>query len=68
MQAALHPYSGSAVKGDGNAKLAKRIWHVTVDENGQKVRALLSNVHAWTGIDGALLKPVAALATEDLPD
>ena len=31
-------------------------------------RATYSNVQGWTGVDGALLKPVVPLLTEDLPD
>ncbi|CAK0899611.1 unnamed protein product, partial [Prorocentrum cordatum] len=69
----IHVHSGAAVKGDGNEKLATIIQDTqTVDGDGAPRRPRrarpFTNVHAWTGIDGALLKPAVAMKTGDWPD
>jgi len=73
MQAEVHVYSGSNIKGDGNRKLANRIVANKLREEDDTVGRFhwhrpYSNVQGWTGVDGALLKPVTGLATEDMSD
>ncbi|MCP4241119.1 MAG: hypothetical protein GY772_11210, partial [bacterium] len=61
VQAAVHAYSGSAVRGDGNYKIAKRLRAPT----GSRPYTCII---AWVGLDGALLRPPAAHRGEAWPD
>ena len=54
----VHVYSGSAIRGDGHFKLASRILP----------KERINVVYGWIGIDGALLRPPAAMAGEPWPD
>lgn len=55
----VHVYSGSAIRGDGHYKVAARIR--VADGTPPSV------IYAWCGVDGALLRPPAALASETWP-
>ena len=55
-KAAVHAYSGSAVRGEGNYKIAERI----VSRQGAQRARPYTCVVAWVGLDGALLCPPAA--------
>ena len=54
----VHVYSGSAIRGDGHFKVASRILP----------QEKINVIYAWIGIDGALLRPPAAMAGETWPD
>lgn len=70
MAAGVQVYSGSAVKGDGNFKLAAKIGVSRRDAATGRLRVErpFSVVLGWTGVDGALLKVIKAKKTEDWPD
>ena len=59
MEQHVQVYSGSAVKGDGHQGIAARIVQVERDpETGRpSVRRPCTVLLAWTGVDGAVLKP-----------
>lgn len=56
----VHTYSGSAVRGDGHYKIAARI-------RAGNPASPVNVIYAWIGVDGALLRPPAALQSETWP-
>ncbi|CAJ1338701.1 unnamed protein product [Effrenium voratum] len=55
IQKSAHVYSGSAVKGDGNFKIAARI---------KGARPATAVIYGWCGVDGCLLKPCELMPVE----
>ena len=67
VESLVHVYCGSAVRGDGNSKIALHICAITKDpETGAwQASRPYSVVLAWVGGDFPLLKPVVLAHAED---
>ena len=69
MDKAVHVYSGSAAKADGNQKIARHICVVGKDCDGRwRLTRLYSVTLVWTGLDDALLQPFDTRECKDRLD
>jgi hypothetical protein len=58
-------FNGQGLRGDGNYNISTRVAEYT---DGRWVRGKWTEVLAWCGLDGSLLKPMALAASEKMTD